>query len=109
MGMGGEWGGGCVLHVRAYCIRTAPLPPPPLPPAQDKHDDVKANIKSTALHLGSHTKPYLLAFGAAATAGLLATGAAGGCGPVYTLGVGLAATHLGWQVGGWMMRGQVGG
>ena len=43
---------------------------------QDKLDDVRAGVKSTALLFGQHTRPWLSGFAAAAT-GLWATSGAG--------------------------------
>ena len=37
---------------------------------QDKHDDVKVGIKSTALHFGDDTKKYLSGFALAGTSAL---------------------------------------
>ncbi|XP_019731743.1 4-hydroxybenzoate polyprenyltransferase, mitochondrial [Hippocampus comes] len=59
---------------------------------QDKEDDIKAGIRSTALRLGERTKPWLCGFGAAMTAGLAAAGLqAGQSGPYYAA---LAAVTL---------------
>lgn len=66
---------------------------------QDKADDVKAGIRSTALTFGPRTKAYCAGFGAASTALLAAAGAATGAGPAYYAGVAACAAHLGWQVG----------
>lgn len=55
-------------------------------PLQDKHDDVKAGIRSTALTFGTRTKAYCAGFGAASVALLAATGQAAGCGPAYYAG-----------------------
>ena len=53
---------------------------------QDKHDDVKAGIRSTALTFGTRTKAFCAGFGAASVALLAATGQAAGCGPAYYAG-----------------------
>ncbi|KAI7844803.1 hypothetical protein COHA_001683 [Chlorella ohadii] len=66
---------------------------------QDKHDDVKAGIRSTALTFGARTKTYCAGFGAASVALLAATGQAAGCGPAYYAGVAACAAHLAWQIG----------
>lgn len=66
---------------------------------QDKADDVKAGIRSTALTFGPRTKPYCAGFGAGAAALAAAAGAAAGCGPAYYAGVAACAAHLAWQVG----------
>ena len=72
---------------------------------QDKDDDKKIGVKSTALRLqemaggrAEDTKKYLAAFGAASTAGLCAAGHAAGVGPAFYLGVSASAAHLAWQV-----------
>ena len=79
--------------------RSRPVPPyavtlhafrldvnPALTVWQDKHDDVKAGIRSTALTFGARTKAYCAGFGAASVALLAATGQAAGCGPAYYAG-----------------------
>lgn len=63
---------------------------------QDKHDDVKAGIRSTALTFGARTKAYCAGFGAASVALLAATGQAAGCGPAYYAG-GLGRDARGWD------------
>eukprot|EP00127_Corallochytrium_limacisporum_P004978 Clim_evm1s196 gene=Clim_evmTU1s196 len=65
---------------------------------QDKEDDAKIGVKSTALFFGEYTKPYLAAFSGITTAGLLASGAAAGVGLPYYLGVTAGAGHLAWQI-----------
>ena len=47
---------------------------------QDKGDDVKVGVKSTALHFGDDTKGYLGTFGGLSIAGLCGAGAATGLG-----------------------------
>jgi 4-hydroxybenzoate polyprenyltransferase len=66
---------------------------------QDKADDLKVGIRSTALTFGPATKRYCAAFGAASVALLAAAGHAAGCGPAYHAGVAAAAAHMAWQVG----------
>jgi 4-hydroxybenzoate polyprenyltransferase len=64
---------------------------------QDKEDDIRIGVKSSALALGRHTRPWLFAFYAAA---LLLWGMAGhnaGLGAPFWLGLTLAALHLAWQ------------
>lgn len=65
---------------------------------QDKADDVKAGIRSTALTFGPRTKAYCSAFGAGAVALAAAAGAGAGAGPAYYAGVAACAGHLAWQV-----------
>ncbi|CAK9837431.1 para-hydroxybenzoate--polyprenyltransferase Ppt1 [Schizosaccharomyces pombe] len=62
---------------------------------QDKRDDVKANIYSTALRFGDNTKPVLCGLAALQIATLATAGIMNGQGPVfYTLGVAGAAYRL---------------
>jgi 4-hydroxybenzoate polyprenyltransferase len=64
---------------------------------QDKEDDVRIGVKSSALALGASTHPWLFVFYAAA---LLLWGAAGrlaGVGAPFWLGLALAALQLAWQ------------
>lgn len=65
---------------------------------QDKKDDVKVGIKSTALTFGDNTKHYLSAFALGNVALLAAAGQAAGCGPLYYTGVATGAAHLAWQL-----------
>eukprot|EP00887_Chlorella_sp_A99_P002648 scaffold6.g2648.t1 len=65
---------------------------------QDKRDDVKVGIKSTALTFGERTKSYCAVFAAGQAALLAAAGAAAGCGPTYYAGVAAAVAHMAWQI-----------
>ncbi|PSC75871.1 4-hydroxybenzoate polyprenyl transferase [Micractinium conductrix] len=65
---------------------------------QDKADDVRVGIRSTALTFGDRTKHYCAAFAAANAALLCAAGAAAGAGPAYYAGLAGAASHLAWQI-----------
>ena len=65
---------------------------------QDKADDIKVGVKSTALHFGGNTKTYLAGFGGLSIAALCASGAAAGVGWPFYAGLGAAASHLAWQV-----------
>mmetsp|Transcript_3520 Transcript_3520/g.10224 ORF Transcript_3520/g.10224 Transcript_3520/m.10224 type:complete len:516 (+) Transcript_3520:248-1795(+) len=65
---------------------------------QDKKDDEVVGIKSTALHFGVDTKPWLSGF-AAGTVGLLGVaGCTTGCGAPFYVGLSAAAAHLAWQI-----------
>ena len=66
---------------------------------QDKDDDVKVGVKSTALHFGKDTKKYLSAFAMAGSGALCASGAYVGLDFPFYLGVASAASHLAWQIG----------
>jgi 4-hydroxybenzoate polyprenyltransferase len=64
---------------------------------QDKEDDVRIGVKSSAIALGSRTRPWLFVFYAAA---LLLWGAAGslaGLGAMFWVGLAAAAAQLAWQ------------
>jgi 4-hydroxybenzoate polyprenyltransferase len=68
---------------------------------QDKKDDAKLGLKSTALTFGENTKPILSALAAATWAGWMAAGYNCGFGietPYYYVGCSVAAAHLLWQV-----------
>ncbi|GMI38160.1 hypothetical protein TeGR_g14389, partial [Tetraparma gracilis] len=65
---------------------------------QDKEDDAKLGLKSTALTFGDNTKPVLYGCTAAFLAGLAGTGLSEGLHPAYYVGVTGAASHLLWQI-----------
>ena len=67
---------------------------------QDKHDDAKIGIGSTALGLGdgSDARRWLAAFGVTCTASLGLAGAAAGLHPAFYVGLAGGAVHMGWQV-----------
>jgi 4-hydroxybenzoate polyprenyltransferase len=65
---------------------------------QDKRDDVKAGVKSTAVLLGEATKPFVALCYAAVVACLAYVGALYQFSVVFYMGVALVAVHLGWQV-----------
>lgn len=70
---------------------------------QDKNDDAKLGLKSTALTFGESTRPILSALTAAIWAGWMTAGYNCGYGtlweaPYYYVGCSLAAAHLLWQV-----------
>ena len=64
---------------------------------QDKEDDLAIGVKSSALALGRHTRPWLILFYAAAVAGLAGAGVAASMAWPYFAGVALAALLLAWQ------------
>jgi 4-hydroxybenzoate polyprenyltransferase len=65
---------------------------------QDKADDAKVGVKSTALTFGNKTKAYLSAF-AVGNMGLLAmVGQSAGCGLPYYASVLGCGMHLAWQI-----------
>jgi 4-hydroxybenzoate polyprenyltransferase len=64
---------------------------------QDKEDDVRIGVKSSALALGSRTRPFLFVFYGAAVLLWGAAGAGAGLAWPYDLGLALAAAQLAWQ------------
>ncbi|KAL9187571.1 hypothetical protein ACHAXT_001674 [Thalassiosira profunda] len=70
---------------------------------QDKRDDAKLGLKSTALTFGENTKPILTALTAVTWGGWMTAGYNCGFGemwdaPYYYAGISAAAAHLLWQV-----------
>ncbi len=65
---------------------------------QDKADDVLIGVKSSALKLGTTTKPWLAAFYGLALTLFLAAGLAAGLAWPFWLAAPLLALHLGWQI-----------
>ena len=61
---------------------------------QDKEDDARIGVKSSALALGEKTRPALFGFYGAAAALWLAAGIADGLRPAFLIGLALAAAHL---------------
>jgi 4-hydroxybenzoate polyprenyltransferase len=64
---------------------------------QDKEDDARIGVKSSALALGEKTRPFLFAFYAAAVALWLAAGLADGLSAWFLIGLVLAAAQVCWQ------------
>ncbi|HVM80341.1 MAG TPA: 4-hydroxybenzoate octaprenyltransferase [Stellaceae bacterium] len=64
---------------------------------QDKEDDVRIGVKSSALALGASTRPFLFVFYGAAAALWTAAGAGAGLAWPFYLGVALAAMQMAWQ------------
>jgi 4-hydroxybenzoate polyprenyltransferase len=64
---------------------------------QDKEDDARIGVKSSALALGERTRPFLFAFYAAAAALWAGAGVIVGLGPLFWIGLAGAAVQLGWQ------------
>ena len=65
---------------------------------QDRADDIKVGVKSTALYLGDMTKPVCAAWSALFAGGLVAAGQAAGMGMIFHGAVGFAVSHLAWQI-----------
>ena len=66
---------------------------------QDKEDDARIGVKSSALALGERTKPFLFAFYGAAVALWACAGVAAGLGAWFRVGVAVATVQLFWQAG----------
>jgi 4-hydroxybenzoate polyprenyltransferase len=64
---------------------------------QDKEDDTRIGVKSSALALGRATRPWLFLFYGAAVALWAAAGSMAGAGHLFWAGLALAAVQLGWQ------------
>jgi 4-hydroxybenzoate polyprenyltransferase len=64
---------------------------------QDKEDDARIGVKSSALALGERTRPFLFAFYAAAVALWGTAGHVAGLGALFWVGLAGAALQLGWQ------------
>ena len=64
---------------------------------QDKEDDVRIGVKSSALALGASTRPFLFVFYGAAAALWTVAGASAGLAWPFYLGVALAAMQMAWQ------------
>lgn len=66
---------------------------------QDKEDDVKVGVKSTALRFGDNTKLWLTGFGTASMGLLTLSGLSADLGWQYYASLVAASGHLGWQIG----------
>jgi 4-hydroxybenzoate polyprenyltransferase len=64
---------------------------------QDKEDDRRIGVKSSALALGRRTRPWLFVFYAGALLLWGGAGAAAGLAAPFWIGLGLAAAQLAWQ------------
>ena len=65
---------------------------------QDRDDDLKAGVNSTAVRFGENYKTWLYGINAVTTACWTATGVLAGLHPYYYLGVLGAAAHMSWQI-----------
>ncbi|ESQ54984.1 hypothetical protein EUTSA_v10025345mg [Eutrema salsugineum] len=66
---------------------------------QDKEDDVKVGVKSTALRFGDNTKLWLTGFGTASMGFLALSGLSADLGWQYYASLVAASGQLGWQIG----------
>jgi 4-hydroxybenzoate polyprenyltransferase len=64
---------------------------------QDKEDDVRIGVKSSALALGDRTRPWLFVFYAAAAVLWAAAGVSGGLAWPYFAALAIAALQMVWQ------------
>jgi 4-hydroxybenzoate polyprenyltransferase len=64
---------------------------------QDKEDDVRIGVKSSAIALGARTRPWLYIFYAAALLFWAAAGFSAGLGLLFFAGLGGSALQLAWQ------------
>lgn len=69
---------------------------------QDRRDDARAGVKSTALLFGDHVRAVLVVFAVAFVATLTTAGVMNNQGPMYfVITCGGAAAHFGWQFLTW--------
>jgi 4-hydroxybenzoate polyprenyltransferase len=61
---------------------------------QDKRDDIKIGVKSTALYLGDKTRPWLRAFASSATFFFILAGYMNGQGVPYYISVAMASAYM---------------
>ena len=73
---------------------------------QDKEDDARVGVKSTALRLGEASKAYIAAFYALTVVGLALAGWLAGLGGWFAAGLALAALQLVWQIADWRLDDQ---
>jgi 4-hydroxybenzoate polyprenyltransferase len=64
---------------------------------QDKEDDIRIGVKSSAIALGAHTRPWLFAFYGAAVLLWSASGYVAGLGAMFWIGLAAAGAQLAWQ------------
>ena len=65
---------------------------------QDKEDDIRIGVKSTALALGDKTRPVLAGFFGGALVLIDAAGVLAGAGVLFHLSIAIAAGHAYWQL-----------
>ncbi len=68
---------------------------------QDKEDDARIGVKSTALRLGDRSKIWIYGFYTLAFIGFGLAGRLAGAGPYFLPVLTLGALHLSWQVATW--------
>jgi 4-hydroxybenzoate polyprenyltransferase len=70
---------------------------------QDKEDDAKIGVKSSALKLGDRSRPWVGGFYALALGGIAAAAWLAGLHPIAYAGLAAAGLHAVWQVRGWRL------
>ncbi len=73
---------------------------------QDKEDDAKVGVKSSALFLGARSPAWVAGFYAATVVIIGLAGAADGLGALFFVGLTAGAAQLAWQVRDWIMDSQ---
>jgi len=73
---------------------------------QDKEDDAKIGVKSSALRLGAASRPWVLGFYAVAAVGMLWAGLQAGLGWVFVVGMAAMFAQMVWQVWTWRLNDQ---
>ncbi len=68
---------------------------------QDKEDDARIGVKSTALRLGRNSRPWIAGFYGVTVIGLGLAQAAAGLNPLFLVGLLAAAGQLAWQLRSW--------
>ena len=64
---------------------------------QDKEDDIRVGVKSSAIALGTHTRPWLFGFYVIALLLWAGAGLAAGLGALFWVGLAGSAVQLSWQ------------
>ena len=65
---------------------------------QDRSDDIKIGLKSTAILFEDRPKQWLTAFGSSASLLFLLAGLSSSMSWPYYSGLGIASCHMAWQV-----------
>ena len=68
---------------------------------QDKEDDARIGVKSTARRLGDHSRSWIAGFYGATVAGLGAAGWLAGLNGLFLIGLGLGVGQLAWHLRAW--------
>ncbi len=68
---------------------------------QDKEDDARIGVKSSARRLGCQSRPWIAGFYAATVVGIGMAGWLAGLNALFLVGLGLGAGQLAWQLWSW--------